>query len=505
MANVSTSAQLRTAIQNASASDPAITLDSGSYSSITTLAKLPSYIAEPAVGFNGYSITGTLPREGTIINDTRIYQQNIDGSYAPSVVEDLTLQYNSASTNNTAILRATSGSYSLDNLLITGQHSGWAGNGGVYMSLAVSSADNAINADLTLTNSTVSVTGQNGNAAFLQSWNNNGKVTLANNEFNEAGLNAGSFHFATMPTASSVLLGMYEVSNNTFTGSGVNKSRGNRLETVEANIFGNTFDDGAFLDLYGDVTAITLDNNSGANTGNTFNTIYGGVGVKFNRISSSGAILVTNNPETGGSVMISDNEFTGYGLAITNNNTSNTFLVTIAGQNTVKAGTLATQTFDRFVAGGSTNNNINVGGNNRDWINAGAGNDTIMSGQGADYIIGGLGNDSITSGTGNDTILYYETTEGQDIITDFTTGVDSLAFRGKDTGGTTFFNFAPGSSLTLGTNFFTSAPPALTPGPIFTFIGGLLSYDSNGSDPGGAFNIATFSSGTVTASDIKFF
>ena len=505
MANVSTSAELRTAIQNASMSDPAITIDSGSYSSITTLAKIPSYIAEPAVSYNGYTITGTLPRESTIINDTRIYQQNIDGSYAPSVVEDLTLQYNSVSTNNTAILRATSGSYTLDNLLITGQHSGWAGNGGVYMSLTVSNADNPINADLTLSNSAVEVTGQNGNAAFLQSWNNLGMVTLENNEFNEAGLNSGSFHFATMPTASGILLGMYHISNNTFTGSGANKSRGNRLESVEANISGNTFDDGAFLDLYGDVTAITIDDNGGESTGNTFNTIYGGVGIKFNRTSSSGATLVTNNPETGGSVMISANDFTGYGLAIINNNTVNTGLVTVFGQNTVTAGTLATQTFDRLVAGGSNNNNINVAGNNRDWINAGAGNDTISSGQGNDYIIGGLGNDSITSGIGNDTILYYETTEGQDIITDFTTGLDCLAFRGNNSGGTTFFNFAPGSSLTLGTNFFTSAPPALTPGPIFTFIGGLLSYDADGSGGGAAVNIATFSTGSVAASDIKFF
>jgi len=111
----------------------------------------------------------------------------------------------------------------------------------------------------------------------------------------------------------------------------------------------------------------------------------------------------------------------------------------------------------------------------------------------------------MTGGVGNDTFLYYETTEGQDIITDFTTGADSLAFRGKDTGGTTFFNFAPGSSLTLGTNFFTSAPPALTPGPIFTFIGGLLSYDADGSGGAAAVNIATLSVGSVAASDIKFF
>jgi hypothetical protein len=511
MANVSTSAQLRTAIQNASSSDSTINVAAGSYSTITTLAKLPSYLPEPAVPYNGYNIIGATPRENTVINDTRIYQQNIDGPYAPSTVKDLTLKYNSTSTNKTAILRANTGSYTLDNLAITGLHAGWAGNGGVYMSLAVSDGTNPINANLTLSNSTVSVTGQNGNAAFLQSWNNTGMVKLDNNQFNEAGLNSGSFHFATMypgGDTSAGPLGMYDISDNTFTGSGANKTRGNRLETVEAMVYGNTFSNGAFLDLYGDVTNVSIDNNNGESAGNTFNTLYGGCGLKFNRTSNSGAILKTIDPDTSANIMVAGNTFTGYGLAVINNNTTTTALVSVSGSttNSVKTGALSTQVFDQLVAGGSTNNTIQRTGPSRDWINAGAGNDTIRAGAGNDYIIGGLGNDYIESGTGMDTIIYYETNEGQDTYTDFTSGTDCLAFRGNTSGGSTFFNFAPGTSLTPGSNFITSGTPG-TAGPTFIFIGNVLSYDADGSGGGAAVNIATFN-GTSTglvASDIKFF
>jgi hypothetical protein len=516
--NVSTSTQLRTAIQNVTSLDPLINVADGAYTTITTLAKLPSYPSEPAVPFiNGYTIDGT-SRVGTVINDTRIYQQNIDGLYAPSTVKDLTLKYNSLS-NNTAILRATSGSYTLDNLLITGQHAGWTGNGGVYISLTVSNATvdpdsgvpSGIDADLTLKNSTIAVSGQVGNSAFLQSWNNDGNVTLDNNNFNEAGLNSGSFHFATMYSGGATTagpLGMYEISNNTFSGSGANKPRGNRLETVEAMVFGNTFSNGSFLDLYGDVSAVTIDDMGVSNGGNNFNTIHGGTGIKFNRTSSSGASF-TANSGLGSILMVNNNNFTGYGLAMTNNNTINTGsagLLTVSGSNTVTTGTLAAQTFGRFQVAGSLNNTINATGPTRDWINAGAGNDGISAGGGDDYIIGGLGNDSISTNSGKDTILYYETTEGQDTFNDFTTGQDCLAFRGNTSGGSTFFNFAPGTSLTTGSNFITSGTPP-TAGPTFIFIGNVLSYDADGSGGGAAVNIATFN-GTSTglvASDIKFF
>ena len=511
--NVTTSAQLRTAIQNVVSSDPLISVADANYTTITTLAKLPSYRPEPAAPFNGYTIDGA-SRASTIIEDTRIYQQNIDGPYGPNIVKDLTLNYTSPSLNTGAILRATTGTRTLDNLLITGQHSGWQGNGGVYMSLTVSDASNAINTSLILKNSTTAVSGQVGGSAFLQSWNNQGMVNLENNQFDEAGLNAGSFHFGTMYadlTTSSGQLGTYFISNNTFTrssGSQTPRSRGNRLETVIADVQGNTFSKGAFLDLYGDVSGVKINNQGTPNVGNTFETVLGGSGIRLNQSTTSGVQLVTNNG-MGSALEIVNNVFTGYGMAITNTSTVANSILS-AGSNTVQVGTgtpLSAMVFNRLIAGGSGNNNISsTGATSKDWINAGLGNDTVNGNQGDDYIIGGAGVDSLTGGAGADTFLYYENTEGQDIITDFATASDCLAFRGNTSGGSTFFNFAPGSSLTLGTNFITSGAAATNAVPTFIYFGGVLSYDADGTGGGAAVNIATLTgSPTLAASDIKFF
>ncbi|MFN7872900.1 MAG: hypothetical protein ACK5QQ_12000 [Cyanobacteriota bacterium] len=526
MANVSTSAQLRTAIQNASSLDPTISVASGSYSTITTLAKLPSYYPQPAVAYNGYSIIGTTPRETTIINDTRVYQQNVDGPFAPSTVQNLNLQYNSATTNNSAILSARSGSYTLDNLLITGQHSGWAGNGGVYMSLigqtnSSTTITGAITANLTLSNSTVNFSGnnQNGTASFLQSWNNAGTVSLNNNVFNESGYSRGSFHFATMRSSggtvsSSNRKGTYSVTGNTFNGTGTYKSSGNRIESIAPTVTGNTFNNGSYLDIAG--------NTSGNISSNTFNTIYDanalsmggqGGGIRFCDTSSSGAMLVQPN---GGYSNIGNNTFTGYGLAITFKATATNKSILLNSStsplNKVTFGTgtpLGSNiTMTEMIAGGQNMDSLVTGmtaGANY-WVSGDKGDDMIMGNEGNDYIIGGLGSDEIDTGSGTDTILYYATNEGEDTINDFSTGDDVLAFRGNTSGSPNFFDFAPGSSLTSGTNFITSGASATNAVPTFIYFGGVLSYDADGSGGGAAVNIATFTgSPTIAASDIKFF
>ncbi|TBH26943.1 hypothetical protein ELG66_39390, partial [Rhizobium leguminosarum] len=58
-----------------------------------------------------------------------------------------------------------------------------------------------------------------------------------------------------------------------------------------------------------------------------------------------------------------------------------------------------------------------IGFNVADVINAGAGNDAINAGDGNDVITGGTGNDTIDSGWGNDTI-YYARGDGNDAITE---------------------------------------------------------------------------------------
>ena len=506
------SAALRSAIQTATSGTQIDLFGGASPFSVTTLAKRPSF--NPIVKTDNYTIAGPAGTRTAIVENTRIYQPNVDGAYGPNIVKDLTLNYTSSSLNTGAILRATTGTRTLDNLLITGQHSGWQGNGGVYMSLTVSNASNAIDTSLILKNSTIAVSGQVGGSAFLQSWNNKGMVNLENNQFDEAGLNAGSFHFGTTYadlTTSSGQLGTYFISNNTFTrssGSQTPRSRGNRLETVIADVQGNTFSKGAFLDLYGDVSGVKINNQGTPNVANTFETVLGGSGIRLNQSTTSGVQLVTNNG-MGSALEIVNNVFTGYGMAITNTSSVANSILS-AGSNTVQVGTgtpLSAMVFNRLIAGGSGNNNISsTGATSKDWINAGLGNDTVNGNQGDDYIIGGAGVDSLTGGAGADTFLYYENTEGQDTITDFATASDCLAFRGNTSGGSTFFNFAPGSSLTLGTNFITSGAAATNAVPTFIYFGGVLSYDADGTGGGAAVNIATLtSSPTLAASDIKFF
>jgi Ca2+-binding RTX toxin-like protein len=70
-------------------------------------------------------------------------------------------------------------------------------------------------------------------------------------------------------------------------------------------------------------------------------------------------------------------------------------------------------------------------GNDR--VFGGVGNDELYGGEGDDNLIGGEGNDLITGLSGNDTLTgdtgsdrFMLSIQGTDIITDFTTGEDSL-------------------------------------------------------------------------------
>ncbi len=75
-----------------------------------------------------------------------------------------------------------------------------------------------------------------------------------------------------------------------------------------------------------------------------------------------------------------------------------------------------------------------VGGEGEDWIAGGAGDDTIYGGagddtlhgdEGDDTISGGAGDDTMTGGEGADTFV-YSAGHGNDTITDFTDGEDTI-------------------------------------------------------------------------------
>ena len=558
MANAATDAQLRTLIQNANSSDIInLTTPAPFAYSITTLAKKSSNTPEQPTPFSGYTIQSsqalTPPAQGAStsaaltreFSNTRIYQQNIDGAYSPGLIKDVEFIYTAG---NDALLSATKGDFTLSNVRFTGTHSGWAGsgNGNKYFSLISSSAAAPITVPLTLTNVTVGITGQGngfngttGGSAFLHSWNNNGPVSITNSIFDESGFASTLNLLGTGATPT----GSYTITNNLFNRNNNAANRtvrpeGNRLENVNAVLSRNSFSQGAYLDLYGNISGITL---GATSTTNTFTTIANGYGIRV------------TSPNTGAApTLLGTNAFTGTGLPLKYvNGTANTGYMLTGG--TITVGGI---TFTNLIAGGQANDSIS-GTANADWINGddgadsisgGAGNDSILGGAGSDTIdgslgddtilgggagdslLGGDGNDSIDGGTGNDTIfggngndtilggnnndtivggmgidtltgggqndsfVYNLTTEGQDVITDFVAVNDEFRFQ------STAFNLPIG--VLNAANFNTASL-----NPTFLYSGGVLSYDADGTlGSGAAVNIATLTgSPALTAADIIIF
>ncbi|MBX2866524.1 hypothetical protein KTR10_00995 [Candidatus Kaiserbacteria bacterium] len=75
--------------------------------------------------------------------------------------------------------------------------------------------------------------------------------------------------------------------------------------------------------------------------------------------------------------------------------------------------------------GGSGNDRLNGGAGN-DELYGGAGNDSINAGTGDDDVFGSAGDDTLTGGLGDD-VFYFNATGGEDVITDFTVGDDTLS------------------------------------------------------------------------------
>lgn len=414
---VTNSTDLRIAIQQADTPD-VITLDStGGPYSVVTLAKDPCPTPPLTIsGAAGYTIMGSDPNFFSLINDTRIYQENIDGP-APGMVSDVNLNYTNAALNNTAILRATKGTYNLSMVDITGLHGGWTGNSGLYMSLSSFNPAAPSAAQLNLADVNVSVTGQtgfngtSGGTAFLHSWNNSGGVSMVGTNFDESGFR-NSFHFATFSSTSTpptTLLGDYFIQNSTFTRSDSNKAtvrpRGNVLESVKATLDSVTFSDGAFIDIYGNASQVSFSGN------NFFNTIENGYGIRLSETSPSGQVGLVGLPSMGGS-----SQFNGPGVALkyvnSNPNVSKTltgnFFINGRGVANLTAGGQAADTItgtsgNDYISGDSGADSLN-GGLGDDYIDGGADNDTLLGADGNDMIMGGSGNDSLDGGIGSDTL-----------------------------------------------------------------------------------------------------
>ncbi|SEP55659.1 calcium-binding protein [Thalassovita taeanensis] len=83
---------------------------------------------------------------------------------------------------------------------------------------------------------------------------------------------------------------------------------------------------------------------------------------------------------------------------------------------------------------GGADNDVLNGGNDLDVLNGGVGNDTLSGGRDADTLDGGADNDVLEGGAGADMltggsgadVFVFNTTSGQDTVTDFENGVDSF-------------------------------------------------------------------------------
>jgi Ca2+-binding RTX toxin-like protein len=474
---VSNSTELRAAIQAAKGTgftpgavgDPIIQLTgTGSFSSAITLGKRSSTNPAP-FAYTGYTVEGAGSSAATSaeLQDTRIFQQNIDSAFSPGTVQNLRLNYSSSSNGN-ALLSVTSTAartLTIKNVNFTGTTTGWSSNGNLYMSLRSFSNTSPLNTTFTLDNVNVAITGQNsgfttsptsGGSAFFHNWNNAGVVTIKDSVFDEGGFRS-SFNFNNFGTLTTIPPNTPPnniISGNTFkrtTNANV-RDEGNRLQNVTATLSSNTFSDGSYIDLYQTISAITFNSN-------TFNTIAGGYGIRV------------TSPESGSPTFLGTNAFTGPGLALkyvsataSSINYTGSFTVTDAA--TGPSG----KSFGRLVAGGQANDTLAFStGSVNTWISGDSGNDNIVSAAGNDYLIGGAdndrltandgldtldggsGNDTLIGGIGNDTLIggagadqfTYLSTQQSDTITDFSiSDGDQLRL-----GSVTFANTNSGSQL----------------------------------------------------------
>jgi Ca2+-binding RTX toxin-like protein len=142
-------------------------------------------------------------------------------------------------------------------------------------------------------------------------------------------------------------------------------------------------------------------------------------------------------------------------------------------------------------------------GNNGGWARGGNGNDTLIGGSGNDILDGGGGNDIISGGAGADTFKFSDGF-GNDTITDFEDGVDTLEYIGSVTIGSSadgykMYTAEDGSTLTL--NGVAAPNPnhySFTSGENnFTLVSSAKSYqDAVDYASGMGGTLATFNSST---------
>ncbi len=82
------------------------------------------------------------------------------------------------------------------------------------------------------------------------------------------------------------------------------------------------------------------------------------------------------------------------------------------------------------IIGNSKANEI-AGGSLHDYLEGGTGNDSLSGFNGDDTLVGGIGSDTLTGGAGRD-VFVYNSGDGNDVITDYGTGKDTLQINNAE-------------------------------------------------------------------------
>jgi Ca2+-binding RTX toxin-like protein len=154
--------------------------------------------------------------------------------------------------------------------------------------------------------------------------------------------------------------------------------------------------------------------------------------------------------------------------------------------------------YDIYFGGAGTD--TITGDSHAEILIGGAGNDSLTAGRGDDTLIGGSGSDTLTGNGGNDIFKFVTPTDGEDTITDFSTG----AYIADDQIHVVADNFGlnPGESVDLNSGNRTSY---IGTGSQFLYIpvhgNGYLYFDQDGTGSASSVLLATLTGAPSLTSD----
>jgi len=217
-------------------------------------------------------------------------------------------------------------------------------------------------------------------------------------------------------------------------------------------------------------TLISLAETGSSETDDGSDTLYGGagndtlIGGGYNDTDGiyqpSDAVMSGLEGNTIYSGTGDDQAFGAAGDDILGGGTGNDTLIGGAGNDTIFGGSGDTGSIgvndvvnsgdgDDYIAASGGNDQVNAGNGNdimfggagNDTINGGAGNDTIYGSAGDDSINGGSGQDTIRGSVGNDSLsggddgdtFIFKSGDGDDIVSDFEVGQDTLILNATET------------------------------------------------------------------------